>query len=230
MYKFTYLDEDIRVTLSLGYRLSKLAVVPEVSVQRRLFRMRYRSHSRTHALRRSISRSRLMYIPRCVYTRRRAGAQKTSPCNRARTVPVYVTYLVSAAAIGSICCKCQMERAPTHVPIQPECRRMKTREREIRVVAVLRWRTRVSSNEIFASRRSGRSFLTGQVARQQAARMIRGAADVTWSLTIARLRRKEEEEKESSRPVLHSASSELWTARCRGTSSGKKTRSLVTRG
>jgi len=39
---------------------------------------------------------------------------------------VYVTYLISAVAIGSICCKCQMERAPTHVPIQFECCR-KTR-------------------------------------------------------------------------------------------------------
>lgn len=134
------------------------------------------------------------------------------------TVRVYVTYLVSTAAIGSICCKCQMERAPTYVPIQSECCRMK----KTRLSVVLRWRTRVLRR--FASRR-GRSF-------------HRTGGSVVWytwrgiwpSPFRGEEKDKGEEEEKKSRPVLHSASSELWTARCRGTSSGKKTRSLVTRG
>lgn len=83
-YKFTYLDEDIRAALSPGYRLTKLVVVP---------RYRYSDDysARDIALIRGHIALRISVPRLCIYLlavynlyTRRASAQKTSPCNRAR--------------------------------------------------------------------------------------------------------------------------------------------------
>lgn len=114
-----------------------------------------------------------------------------------------------------------MERAPNHAgTIQPECRRMRTRcvGRSVGCPSL----EDVCHLELGYVRSFAKQVAGCMHVYVCIARMCVYVCDLWRGVVFDHRKSRGKEE----RPVLHSASNELWTARCRGTSSGKKTRFL----